>query len=764
MNPYPYPTAPSQLLVDDEKYFAFPVKVLTVDTQRICVTVQDQKTGMTYMDVKLLPANSSSVEGTDVIMPEEGSSYLAVRVEYQGGFSSIALLTPIVSDAKKGMDAIATRPIEERIPGWNERKRGVFRHAYPGQHSVSMTNGYTEKRDAGWDRSAADLTRDKVDVHRHTRIQVTGRSVTHTDAGLEFSGPISRPNAQGLKPSTLVDGSQEYLVFLDPEAQREDRYVNGKPDVLPLVERLQRTQEFSVDFPIPLDVLESGILDDVLGTTADMWDRTSVVSSAGGCSTDDQTPIVQQAWDHPAPKKAGDPACGPTTNEGPTPRRRAYIIEETRGTLVGYNQFDKGTYGYVLKPTLFPYTASGRFGADVESSYLPVVHTPNHDETRLAASAFMLRFPNEFNTTRFDVSKEGMLSFEVGSTLPKEWNGGSGPYEHPHGAGRSLEGHLVGSMKLVVGKNRDEEDSIDLQALGQVVLRLGADDLSLPNERRNVKTQIRGKADATLDRTVQFWKAPKLKGLGDAGSLANKVSAENVSLRAAMDGGTIIRFGARTPKALRKHLINGYADGQGVTPTKGAARVDSKSSGRPTYPSGDQNYRFHDLTKAGAPKVGVLPYAWSGSSIQSMDAHGLSVDFHAVRDILIRAGANEESGNSILMDLAGGLTAWLGKDNKGRSVTASLDGGVELTIGQNAQQKSLRIEFNGDVDWLVKGNFHLNVTGDLVMESTNHLHVAKIKYMTKSQKHIAAALSRHTTEAPDIVHNQGDYTSGENDG
>jgi len=64
---------------------------------------------------------------------------------------------------------------------------------------------------------------------------------------------------------------------------------------------------------------------------------------------------------------------------------------------------------------------------------------------------------------------------EIGSTLPKEnilkhWQGG---YEHPHGAGRSLEAHLVGSAKIVIGKNRDEEDALDAQILGQSVIRLG---------------------------------------------------------------------------------------------------------------------------------------------------------------------------------------------------------------------------------------------------------------------------------------------------
>ena len=186
---------------------------------------------------------------------------------------------------------------------------------------------------------------------------------------------------------------------------------------------------------------------------------------------------------------------------------RAFIVEKSQGTLVGYNIFDQVTYGHVLKPVLFPYNYCGRFGADVESGYFPVVDSADHEEARLAASCLAIRFPYDQNTTRLDVTKEGFISLEIGSTLPKEnilkyWQGG---YEHPHGAGRSLEAHLVGSAKIVIGKNRDEEDALDAQILGQSVIRLGADDASLPNSRRTVQTQIRSNGDIPATRTLQFW-------------------------------------------------------------------------------------------------------------------------------------------------------------------------------------------------------------------------------------------------------------------
>jgi hypothetical protein len=360
------------------------------------------------------------------------------------------------------------------------------------------------------------------------------------------------------------------------------------------------------------------------------------------------------------------------------------------------------------------------------------------------------------------VTKEGFMSFEIGATLPKENIPLAGGYEHPHGAGRSLEAHLVGSMKMVVGKNRDEEDAIDLQALGQTVLRLGADDASLPNVNRTVMTQVRGSNDVVQNRTIQYWATPKLVP-GDAVNLQAKVGAENVSLRGAFDGGTVLRLGARNPKSLRRHIMNGYSDGPGVQAWAPGDpnRKDSKSAGRPVYGSGDSTYSFHDLTQVGKPLFGQLPYYWSGSPVSNMDAHGLSLDAHAVRDILLRVGKNTASGQSLLLDLAGGLVAAFGKDNQGRSATVALDGGVEMTIGSNQQGKALRIEFKGDVDWTVQGNFHLNVTGSTVFESADHTHIVKTDLTTKAQTQTHVAMALMTHESPEHISNQGLYSSAE---
>lgn len=754
---YRYPTSPTR---EEDQFHVFPVMVTSVDHERMCLTCQDMRTGIIYTDVKAFPANASGIETSDIQMPEERAVGIAANMRSRAGFMDVAILSWIPVGTLNGLQAVAQRPSNE-VEGMNLRARSTYRKATVGQKTVSNTLGYSERIDAGWDRTSADFSRDKIDALTRTWSQLTGNKVSYSDSGLSVKGAINRPNAVGVIPVVIPDGSKtHYPVFLNPTAAYSDRYTKGTQDVIPLSESRELVQEFALDFPVPLEALGTPLMDTFLGSTANPWTRTAVVTT-GNISHDDQSYSIDQTWDHPTKKTVA--AVGPTNSEGITPRRRAYIIEKTQGTLVGYSQFDPTTYGKVLKPVLFPYTTQGRFAVDVTSSYLPTVASSDNVETRLAASAMAIRFPHEYNTTRIDITKEGFTSFEIGSTLPKENIPLAGGYEHPHGAGRSLEGHAVGSVKLVVGKNRDEEEALDFSALGQVVMRLGADDASLPNERRNVMTQQRGAADAVTQRTLQYWAASKLIP-GDAGSLTMKTGAENISLRAAFDGGTVVRFGARNVNSKRRHLINGYQDAPGTIPwgVNDSSRVDSKTSGRPTYGAGDSLYAFHNLANAGAPVAKMLPYNWSGTPIPTtMDAHGLSIDFHTVRDILLRVGANPASGQSVLMDLAGGLVAWFGKDQQGRSLTATLDGGIEMVIGMNDQQKGLRLEITGDVDITTKGNVHWNVTGDFVLGCTSYVCNAKTDHITTSQNTTSMALVSHVIESPATVSNQGLYTSSE---
>ncbi len=764
-----YPTSLFERSRFDEAYLPFTAIVLTVDYERKVLTLLDDNTRMVYQEVRVWPANASSAESTDVSMPEQGTHCIAINTSYVHGMAEVAVIAWVTSNTLGAVDAIAERGLEG-VEGWTQRRRGTYRKAFPGQKTTTTTSGFSEKLDDGWDRSGSDFSRDRLDTARRTRTQIASRDTKYSDAGLRFEGPVHRAKASGYQPILLPDGTNQYTLFLNPSAAYKDRYVSGAQDVLPISENVEKIQEFALDYPVPMEVLDTALLDMILGTTQNPYIRTTVLQanvtlpdgSSVQVSYDNESYMINQAWDNPQSRTAK--AVGPTTQEGPTPARRGFVIEKAQGTLVGSNLFDTTTYGKALKPVLTPATYDGRFGADFMSGYNPVA-TDSQDnmETRMAASGLSVRFPYEYNTTRWDVTKEGMLLFEVSSSVPKGNTQFAGSYEYPHGAGRSVEGHLVGSLKLVIGKNHDEEDAIDLQALGQSVLRLGADDCSLPDAGRTVMTQNRAQSDAVQKRTTQYWTSSALGSLGNPGSLTHKTKGENISIRAASDGAVVFRFGARTPETQRCHLMNGYQDPQGrVYQPVGGSRTDSHSPGRPNYGFGDSKYQFHDLSMAGTPQTFFLPYAWSGDTVKDMDRQGLSIDFHTVRDILIRAGKDTDHGQSLLMDLAGGMVMAIGKDTEGRSWTFAMDGGIEGTIQANNQGKAVRLELNGDLDVTVKGNFHMNVTGDTVWESNSHRHITHTDHVVTAQKIVHSALAQITHEAPDIVLNEGDYFSNAN--
>lgn len=756
---------------DDLRYRLFLGEIKYVDYERMALVILDVGSGFVHNEVLVFPAIQSSKETTHVSMPEVGTQCLCCVLEDQGGYQKIGVVSYVLSSTFAAVQGLAYKG-PDGVEGMDRRYRGLYRKAYPGETTNWSPLGFSERIGAGWDHQAMDLSRDTLDPFKRTRTTLQGGRVDKTDHSVTKEGPVVRPGSPDVFPVLTPDGTAESILHLrqtfKPKSDPRARYLKGDPDQIPLTESVERVMEFALDFPITKELLDNEEqLETLLGLTLDAskwWGRTGL-KKVGDISCDDQTHMIEQGVDHP--KVASDPdvrGIGPTQGEGPTPRRRGWIIEKSEGTLVGFNKFDSSTYGKVLKPTIFPNTPKGRFSVDTESGYLPTTPMEDHSEVRLAASAMSLRFPYEYNTTRMDITKEGMLSFEIGSTLPKEnilWD--KGKYEHPHGAGRSIEGATTGSVKLVFGKNRDEEESLDLATTGGALLRLGADDGSLPDSRRSTLTQIRGKKDVVAKRELQWWKKAKLTP-GDAGDLEEKRGAENVSLRAAMDGGMFLRLGARHAESKRRHLINGYQDGPGRLPWSPSdpSRKDSRSNGRPTYGAGDPVYRFHDLSKVTEGKLQIGPYASSGDPTGgSADTMGRSADIHAVSDVFLRAGAHEKSGQSVTLDLAGGILAAIGKDKQGRSISADLDGGIEMTVGQNNQKKGIRLEINGDVDIVIRGHLNLNVTGDIVGECASSVTLAKLNHVIRGNKVMQKALTCHVKESPTMIANQGNYSSPE---
>ena len=154
-------------------------------------------------------------------MPEEGTQCLAATLEWNKGASQHVIICYLLSATTTSQDAIAQRAISSSdgpLGEWTDRTRGVYRKAYPGQHTIAKTDGYTAKFANGWDQAAMDLSRDQLDPFRRTRISSTGRQVTRTDTALKYEGFVHRPhaNSSDITPHVLPDGSKEWVLYLNP--------------------------------------------------------------------------------------------------------------------------------------------------------------------------------------------------------------------------------------------------------------------------------------------------------------------------------------------------------------------------------------------------------------------------------------------------------------------------------------------------------------------------------------------------------------------
>jgi len=131
------------------------------------------------------------------------------------------------------------------------------------------------------------------------------------------------------------------------------------------------------------------------------------------------------------------------------------FITQVTGTLVGNDKKDGSKYGKVLKPQVFGSATS----VDRVTDYLEA--TP--DEYDTLASCYSL----QFNKTgaQIDVDKEGHLFTFFPASSGRQ----------ALGAGRSWEALFDGSVKLVIGKESINNNSLILDTMGSIKATLGFD-------------------------------------------------------------------------------------------------------------------------------------------------------------------------------------------------------------------------------------------------------------------------------------------------
>jgi len=133
------------------------------------------------------------------------------------------------------------------------------------------------------------------------------------------------------------------------------------------------------------------------------------------------------------------------------------------GTLVGNDSKSKegkAKYGKILHPVTFSdeYTrdVSAIVGDDV------VVENQNGvDADKKVAGAFQVKLPN--TNTSFNFTKEGVLEFSLDQSSAV----------HPSGAGRSANIGMMGSLKMLLGKQSLDQKSLILDLLGGASINIG---------------------------------------------------------------------------------------------------------------------------------------------------------------------------------------------------------------------------------------------------------------------------------------------------
>jgi hypothetical protein len=350
-----------------------------------------------------------------------------------------------------------------------------------------------------------------------------------------------------------------------------------------------------------------------------------------------------------------------------THQRLGYIIESTQGTLVGYDPLlSPDTYGKVLRPQIF----EGPYDTFPTVTEIPITgQAPHFSEVRLWAAASMWKMPMPWATTRSYVDKEGHVFLHVGASAELENSPFDPKVEHPLGGGRSVEANFDGSIKAVIGKNANDEESLIVDTLGKVTVHLGSND-GVPQNNGRMPT-VDGKPHTVSGKNPRLDKSSK--------------GAERISLQGTTDGGITLNVGRANAQVKRKHIKNGWS-ATGDAPSSKNVR----NAKREDHGEGDAWYRHHDLSTVanlhGITDAYGKPIQVSSPTMVDPDFIGQSLDAHFAGDAFLRLGRDTRDGKSLTLDAKGGLIFAVGaelRDN--RSIIAGLDGGIEAAIGKNTQ-------------------------------------------------------------------------------
>jgi hypothetical protein len=650
-------------------------------------------------------------------MPEIGSSVL-VDYTYAGpssGKPNVASYLP--SGFRAGMNQKKQKlgkydyGDDVNVP----RFRRKFRKIYPGEIMGSSSQGSDLILDENVSLSDMKGGEVRLDPRDQSLNQISVQSYSITDAARHSNGWVYRP----VEESYNEDGSLQEGELHKPPDSRQPYVIDesSKKRWYRTISGIDTVDDYFLSYSF-----EEGKEKPTNFNASPLVEVRSEIREVGFGTL----PLVDQNvekdlwWDN-------NLNADSETGEKDPKLRRGNIIETASGTLVGYDK-NHDNYGKVLRPQIF----ADKDGTNLDVKEIPVEEgaLPDYAPVRMLAAAHMWKMPFPHAQTRMYVSKEGHVQLHVGGTTEKEESPFLQAAEHPYGAGRSVEAHFGGSIKAVIDKNQGREESLDIKTLGKAYMHFGKDDGIPSAESRELSVDDAEYKGSVTKPTVS----------GQPQSFSPEPTATSMSIETVTDGGISVRVGKNSGKVLRKFEQNGYnARGDSAIPVAdGGGGANVRNVGRQTYESGDRFYRHHKMTLTGYGAPGRIGFPEDydeqkakrdeydkfiknpgdaeledpGNPLGSPDIMATSLDMHMNGSAFIRAGADDD-GNSLIMDTAGGVVAWLGADKRdNRSLVFTSDGGIEAHIGRTDGAKgkgeaggnSIQALLEGGVDIVIRSN------------------------------------------------------------
>ncbi|MFA5732778.1 MAG: hypothetical protein WC934_12345, partial [Acidithiobacillus sp.] len=674
-------------------------KIIRIDYELGVVDIEFESLGLVQNQVAL---SSSFVTRRSFVggMPEEGT-YVLCGFRYSGGnFARAEIVSYLPQNFSDSINYKLDRGnerykhaetstnyienVDDKITYGSVRHK--FNKLYPGDVGMWSSHGSDVILDENvsiTNRSMCEIMLRDVDG---AYIQNSIQRYVISDGQRIYSGMVTRNiyqsyNEDGSEVADPVEPSNTFPKFLSNVGKRfwvltqrgdktiNDRFLNDDEHCEPLIEVREEIEELG---------------DSMIGITEELTDL------------DLERECSNRNFD--------------TTN---TKQNHFPLIVIDRGTLVGYNENDITRYGKVLKSKLFDLHYNTFPTQNLEA--VVTGQEPDHTEVRYRAVANSFEMLREYQHTRMYIDKEGHCDLFVGATSYLSDCPFDPQIEHPLGAGRSMDVVLGGSLKMLIDKNRNEEESLILDTIGQVRFHLGKDDGIISATRRNGTFMA---SDGTSSNYNLGVTNAKLSS-GNNTNFQNKTNAEHKSLIGTLDGGLTLRVGTDNGDIKRKFFKNGFSDGKGRT--KVTSGPDVRDESRAIYGEGDSTYQFHNMTNLVSGDE--PPYTTVGVPITDPDISGHSADIHMCGNMWMRIGCDSIDRKSLMLDLDGSSVIAIGRGRGNKSLSASLDGSAEIVIRADSDGNALSIKIQGNVHSFVDGNMIEYVKGDRALYTDGQLSI-----------------------------------------